>query len=85
MDQIDRGIIQAPGGTICDGGGSIKTSPSEVAAPERVRAVLEQRQRWAEEAGLKPEPVGRIYGELVNYFLAEEREQWARKGGQQTT
>jgi len=76
IDQIDRGIIQALGERErYVTAAAFKTSPSEVAAPERVRAVLEERKRWAEEEGLKPELVGHIYSELVAYFIAEEREQ----------
>jgi isochorismate pyruvate lyase len=87
IDQIDRGIIQALGERrrYVMAAGAFKTNPGEVAAPERVRAILEERARWAEEEGLKPELVVRIYSELVAYFIAEEQEHWTRKAEQQTT
>jgi isochorismate pyruvate lyase len=52
IDQIDRGIIQTLGERKRSVmAAAFKTSPSEVAAPERVRALLEERERWAEEEG----------------------------------
>jgi isochorismate pyruvate lyase len=54
IDQLDRGIIQALGERrrYVMAAGAFKTNPGEVAAPERVRAVQEERERWAEEEGL---------------------------------
>jgi isochorismate pyruvate lyase len=50
-----------------------KTDAASVRAPERVRAMLEQRRTWAAEEGLDPEVVVQLFTLLVEYFTRSEQ------------
>ena len=51
-----------------------KTSESSVRAPERQKAMLEQRRQWSEEEGLDPGVVEKICQTFVEYFIQREME-----------
>ena len=74
IDLIDRHIIDALGHrfryvkTIT----RFKETEEDVKAPERYRAVLSTRRRWAELNGLDPELVETIYRSLIEHFIAVE-------------
>ena len=53
-----------------------KTSSANVAAPERVAAVLKTRRDWAEAAGLSGDVIEGIYRQLVTYCVSEEHREW---------
>jgi len=81
MDAIDRCIV----GLIAErvayvrAAAKFKTSSGNVAAPERVAAVLRTRRLWAEEAGLSGEVVESLYRELVAYCVSEEHKEWMER------
>lgn len=50
-----------------------KTDAQSVRAPERFRAMLEQRTAWAEQAGLDPDVVVEMFTLLVEYFTRREQ------------
>lgn len=78
IDRIDRDVIATLGERFqyVKAAAKFKKNPGEVAAPERVTAMLEQRRKWATEAGLHPDVVEKIYRELVSYFVAEEQREF---------
>jgi len=78
MDAIDREIVALIARRVAyvRAAAKFKTSSANVAAPERVAAVLETRRAWAEEAGLDGDVVHGIYRELVRYCVSEEHKQW---------
>lgn len=78
IDRIDRHVIAALGERFqyVKAAAKFKNNRSEVAAPDRVIAMLEQRRKWAAEAGLHPDVVEKIYRELVSYFVAEEQREF---------
>ena len=45
-------------------------------APERFNAMLGQRRLWAEEEGLSPDAIEKMYRDLVEYFINEEMAKW---------
>jgi len=51
-----------------------------VLAPERRRAMMEERRRWAEEEGLSPDFIEDLYGRVVSYFVTREMEDWKGDG-----
>ena len=53
-----------------------KTSTESVEAPERFTAMLRQRRHWAEQEGLSPDAVEKLYSALVEYFINEETAKW---------
>lgn len=79
IDRIDRGIIAALGERkrFVMAALRFKTSPAAVAAPERVAAMLEARRQWAEQEGIDPDVVEKLYRALVEYFIAEELAHWS--------
>jgi isochorismate pyruvate lyase len=78
MDAIDRQIV----GLIAErveyvrAAARFKTSAENVAAPERVQAVLNTRREWAEAAGLDGGAIERLYRDLVAYCVGEEHKRW---------
>ncbi len=78
IDSIDREVIALLGRRFAyvRAASKFKTSATAVRAPERFRAMLEQRRAWAQAAGLDPDVIANVYRDLVNYFIAEEMRQW---------
>lgn len=46
---------------------------SSIEASDRRSAALNDRRKWAEEAGLDPDVVEDIYSRLIQYFIEEEK------------
>ena len=38
--------------------------------------MLEQRRIWAQEDGLNPDVIEKIYRDLITYFIEEELNHW---------
>jgi isochorismate pyruvate lyase len=53
-----------------------KTSETAVKAPERQAAMLRQRRAWAQENGLNPDVIEKLFKDLVQHFVQEELAQW---------
>jgi isochorismate pyruvate lyase len=81
IDVIDREVIQALGERFAyvKAAAKFKTSEASVKASERFNAMLQQRRIWAEEAGLNPDVIEKLYRDLVNYFICEELKHWESK------
>lgn len=47
-------------------------TPESIVATDRRTAVLQCRRRWAEELGLCPDVIEKIYADLIQYFIDEE-------------
>jgi isochorismate pyruvate lyase len=80
IDRIDRDIIRAIGERrhYVVAAAAFKTSPGEVAARERFAAMLQTRRQWAEEEGLSPDVIEKLYRDLINHFIAQEHAHWSR-------
>lgn len=78
IDRIDEQIIALVGqrAAFVKAAARFKDSEHAVQAPERFAAMLQVRRQWAQREGLSPDVIESIYRELVNYFIAEEREHW---------
>lgn len=78
IDRIDQQIIAALGErfTYVNAAAAFKATAADVAAPDRVTAMIAQRRAWASEQGLSPDVIDRIYRELVTYFTSEEARHW---------
>ena len=78
IDAIDQAIIRLLGQRYeyVQAAAKFKTSAQNVRAEDRVKAMMQQRRVWAEEAGISPEIVEKIYTELVQYFIQEEMKKW---------
>lgn len=81
IDAIDREVIKALGERFAyvKAAAKFKTSEASVKASERFNAMLQQRRIWAEEVGLNPDVIEKLYRDLVNYFISEELNHWESK------
>ena len=78
MDAIDQEIVALISSRVAyvRAAAAFKTSSANVAAPERVAAVLKTRRLWAETKGLNGDVVEGLYRDLVAYCVSEEHKQW---------
>lgn len=78
MDAVDRQIIALIARRVdyVRNAAKFKSSSANVAAPERVAAVLKTRRDWAEAAGLSGEVIEGLYRGLVAYSVSEEHKRW---------
>lgn len=74
IDRIDAAIVRL----IAERGGYVrqaarfKRSESDVAAPERARAVVERARALAEREGADPDLVADLYRMMIDRFIATE-------------
>jgi isochorismate pyruvate lyase len=78
IDIIDREVIALLGQRFqyVLAASKFKTSPTAVRAPERFAAMLAQRRAWAEQEGLDPDAIERLYRDLVEHFIERELAHW---------
>ena len=78
IDNMDRDIIAILGKRFeyVKAASKFKTSETSVRAPERFKAMLEQRRVWASSEGLSPDAIEKMYRDLVNHFINEEMSKW---------
>ena len=78
IDEIDRQVIAsfAKRFAYVKAASKFKTDATSVRAKERFAAMLEQRRIWAQEDGLNPDIIEKLYQDLVNYFIEEELNHW---------
>ena len=81
IDRIDREMIGLIGKRYAyvKAAAKFKTSEASVNAQERVTAMLQMRRGWAEEIGLDPNVIEKLYTDLVHYFIQEEMKTWREK------
>lgn len=76
IDNIDKVVIRLLGerfGYVKEVVKYKEKTASSIEASDRRSAVLSDRRRWAEEAGLDPDVVEDIYSRLIRYFIEEEK------------
>lgn len=78
IDRLDRQVIALLGERFAyvRVAAKFKTSEASVKAPERLRAMLQQRRMWAEVEGLNADAIEKLYQDLVTHFIAEEMQHW---------
>jgi len=78
MDAVDREIVALISRRVAyvRAAAAFKKDSVDVAAPDRVAAVLKTRRQWAEAAGLSGDVIEGLYRDLVAYSLSEEHKQW---------
>jgi len=78
IDNMDRDIIAILGKRFAyvKAAAKFKTSETSVRAPDRFKAMLEQRRVWASSEGLSPDAIEKMYRDLVNHFINEEMSTW---------
>lgn len=88
IDRIDQEVIALIGRRLLyvQAAARFKTSAegakdTSVRDMERVKSLLEQRRLWAEEEGLSPDAIEKLYSDLVEYFINEEMAKWKAERG----
>ena len=88
IDRIDREIIALIGKRLqyVNAAARFKTSADgvkdkSVRDMHRVNSMLRQRKRWAEEEGISPDAIEKMYSDLVEYFISEEMTKWKAEKG----
>ncbi len=88
IDRIDREIIALIGKRLqyVNAAARFKTSADgvkdkSVRDMHRVKSMLRQRKRWAEEEGISPDAIEKMYSDLVEYFINEEMTKWKAEKG----
>lgn len=83
MDAVDREIVALIARRVAyvRAAAAFKKVSGDVAAPERVAAVLRTRREWAEAAGLSGDVIEGLYRDLVAYSVSEEHKQWKANQG----
>jgi isochorismate pyruvate lyase len=78
IDRIDHSLIELIGRRrlYVMAAARFKTNPNEVAAPERFAAMLQVRRGWAEQQGIHPDVVEKLFRDMITHFIAEERARW---------
>jgi len=78
IDAIDRDIITLLGKRFqyVKAASRFKKSETAVRAPDRFKAMLEERRSWADAEGLSADAIEKMYRDLVNYFINEEMTAW---------
>ncbi|MBP8185421.1 MAG: isochorismate lyase [Pseudomonas sp.] len=84
IDQLDRGVIALLGQRFkyVQAASKFKPSVAAVQAPERFKAMLQQRRVWAAEEQLDADVIEQLYRNLVQHFIAQELQQWQHEQGQ---
>ena len=74
IDVIDHEVVKALGlrAEYVKAITRFKKTREDVQAPARQALVISQRRAWAEEAGLDPDVVERIYRLLIDHFVQAE-------------
>jgi isochorismate pyruvate lyase len=82
IDALDHAIVRLIGerSRYVKAAAKFKTSEAGVRAPERRQAMLEERRQWAEQEGLNPDPIEKLYEDLIDYFISHELENWRGAG-----
>ena len=82
IDRLDQDLLRllAERASYVKAAARFKSSPAEVAAPERFQAMLAARRQWAGQHGLSPDFVEGLYREIVRYFIGEEHRHRATRG-----
>ena len=76
IDRIDRAIVALIGerAGYVHAAARFKSNEADIAAPERQASMWVSRRAWAEEAGLDPDVIEKLYRDLVAYFIVRETE-----------
>ena len=78
IDNMDKAIVALLGQRFeyVKAAAKFKTSETSVRAPERFKTMLAKRREWAEQEGLNPDAIEKMFRDLVNHFINEEMEKW---------
>jgi chorismate mutase/GNAT superfamily N-acetyltransferase len=82
IDEIDREIIRliAKRADFVQVAVKFKKSIADVKASDRVKNMMITRRTWAQECGVDPEFIEKLFTSMVQYFIKAEKFHWEREG-----
>ena len=80
IDDLDRNVLRLLGrrARYVAAATRFKTDENSVRAPERQKAMLARRRKWAENEGLDPAFIEDLNRRIVSHFISREMDQWRR-------
>jgi len=83
IDSIDQRIVQliAERSQYVFKAASFKKSPTAVRDESRVAQVIESKKRLAIQYGASPDLVADLYKLMIDFFIAQEMDEWKRSLG----
>ncbi|CAI9121917.1 isochorismate lyase [Brytella acorum] len=86
IDDIDRRIIEALALRMryVERASCFKASAADIPAPERVAAMLPERRKWANAAGIDGNFVIELYERIIPWYIARQIDYWGNHRSGQT-
>lgn len=87
IDEIDLDIIGliAKRAEFVKTAAQFKKSIADVKASDRVKSMMVTRRTWAQECGVDPVFIEKLFTSMVQYFINAETIQWENDGGKSVT
>ncbi len=81
IDRLDREIITLFGKRYeyVKAVVKFKTDEVSVKAQDRVVAMMQKRREWAEEVGMNPDVIEKLYRNLIDHFIQDEMARLEKK------
>ena len=83
IDTLDKEIVRILSKRLeyVKAAAQFKPSEQSIPAPERVVAMLEDRKKWAEEAGMSAEFVENLFSNITDWYINQQIQHWRGKRG----
>ncbi|GLQ72240.1 isochorismate lyase [Vibrio penaeicida] len=83
IDSLDKEIIQLLSRRMgyVKAAAQFKPNEESIPAPERVVVMLEDRKKWAEDAGISTEFVGTIFPNIIDWYINQQIHHWRHERG----
>lgn len=80
IDEVDREIIEliAQRAEFVKIAAQFKKSISDVKAADRVKSMMVSRRAWAQECGVEPDFIEKLFTSMVQYFTGAEITHWEK-------
>ena len=81
IDSIDKSIISQLflRSSYVKCASKYKNIMQEVKAEDRIKSMIMQRRKWAEENELNPDFIQFLFENIVEYFISKESIEWQKK------
>ncbi|MCE2573058.1 isochorismate lyase [Motilimonas eburnea] len=83
IDSLDKEIVQilAKRMGYVKAAAQFKPDEQSIPAPERVVVMLQDRKKWAEQAGLSAEYVERLFTDIIDWYINQQIKHWRSEHG----
>lgn len=83
LDTLDKEIVQILARRMgyVKAAAQFKPNEESIPAPERVVAMLEDRKKWAEEAGISTDYVEALFTNIIDWYINQQIKHWRTERG----